>query len=249
MTNERDTMGDKVVRRSADITPKEALDGLAAKYPNAKVASFGITADGLAYEAKLVSAEFPPGAKDDAPADDAPADDAPPSDDDGDSDDGGDSPFPPKKDKGEEKGGEAHAIAELTHLVKELCKAVGVPTGDEMGGDPMDPGMDPAAGGDPMAGGPPAPATPAPLPPPAKPHGGGGGGLGMPFAKVASERRSFVVWREPDSDGTLPDAKTAAAEVREQIPHTHKLAQITMQRAKIDGGQPVNVWVCAVTAA
>ena len=240
-------MATKEVRRSADITPKEARDGLAKKYPNAKVASFGISEDGLAYEAKLVFGEFPPPSKDDSDDGGEEAPEGPPTDeapDDG--GDEGDSPFPPKGEK-KEKGGEGHAIAELTHLVKEIAMAVGVPPEGPTGpGDPTAPGGDPGMEGGPMAP-PPGGDVPAPLPPPAKPHPGGGGGLGSPFAKVASERRSFVVWREPDEDGTLPDVKTAVAEVRAQIPSTHRVAQISMKRGKVDGGDPVNVYVVAVT--
>jgi hypothetical protein len=240
-------MATKVVRRNADITPKEALAALAAKFPNAKVASFGVIEGGRAYEAKLVLGEFPPGAKDDDGGD-APVDDAPPApegDDDG--DEGGAPDGPPKEKK--DKGGESHAIAELTHLVKQVALAVGVPPEG-----PSGPGGETAPGGDPgMEAGPMAPPggdVPPPLPPPAKPGGGaGGGGLGTPFSRVAAERRSFVIWREPDADGTLPSMKVAAAEVRATLPASHKLAKITMERAKIDGGEPVNVYVCAITAA
>ncbi len=241
-------MATKVVRRSADIPPKEALAALARKFPTAKIASFGIIEGGAAYEASLRFSEFPPGAgkDEDAGADDAPESDGPPAPDDG--GDGGDSPDGPPKEK-KEKGGEGHAIAELTHLVKQIALAVGVPPEG-----PTDPSADPTAGGDPgMEAGPMAPPAggdvPPPLPPPAKPGGGGGGPLGTPFSKVAAERRSFVIWREPDADGTLPSIKVAADEVRAVLPTSHKLAKITMERAKIDGGKPVNVYVCAITKA
>ena len=254
-------MATKVVYRSADITPKEALDGLRRKYRGARVASFGISSDGLNYEASLVFADFPQagGGESDGGDDGGSSDGPPPPDDGGDEDDGGDdsgdAPFPPKKekkDKGGDKGGESHEIAALTHLVKQIALAVGVPpdggTGPA-GPDETAPGGDPGMEAGPMAppggaGGPPPP----PLPPPAHPGGGAGGPLGTPFSKVASERRSFVIWREPDADGTLPDIHTAANEVRAQLPNTHKLAQITMKRAKVDGGNPVNVYVCAITA-
>lgn len=71
--------------------------------------------------------------------------------------------------------------------------------------------------------------------------------MNMPFSKVAAERRSFVIWREPDADGSLPTVKQAVAEITAQLPTTHKVAKITKKAAKIEGGKPTYVYVAAVT--
>lgn len=249
-------------RRKANVSPDAAIDALKKKFPGCTIESF-TTVNGQ-YIARVTVAEFPP-AKDD-PADsseDGPktdTDTAPePAEDDGPDEESVDDEAadekkdtaPPKpgdkKDKG--KGGDA-VEHEILHLLKLVVDGLGLaPEGDPASKVPGEgPGM-PPAGPDPNASpdGPPPPVADkaAPLPPPVEKHGPGApGGLGMPFSKVASARRSFVIWRE---DGDKVTIKQAAAEARELVPATHELKKIERKRAKVDGVE-TSVILCGFAA-
>ncbi len=249
------------VSRPADCSPQEAKQALAAKWPTARIASFGLSEDGSQFVASLVFAgDNPFAGGDDAPAepkDDAPeapaADDAPPADDaDGDSD----GPPAPKKDKGGEKG--KGGDAKIEHKLDQIMQALGIPA---EGGDPAL-GLDAAGPAGPMDGpgaGPvPPPAAPpvpdkAPLPPPAKPHGapgaGGGGGLGMPFShRVAAlrervaQKRTFTTVVEAGPDVPL---RTVVAETAKVFPE-FKPVKVERRTGRISGGETQHLVVVAM---
>ena len=245
-------MSEKIVTRSADISPKEAREGLAQLYPKGRIASFEVKTDKEGndfYEAKvIVSADNPfaggPPEADGPPSDDGGddgAEDAPPVDEE-DSEEKSDKP------KDEKKDGVEKEIASLTKIVKEIAKAVGVDTSamdDDKEGPPS-----PEDGAPDGADVPPPPpvADDAPLPPPAKPHGApGGGGLGMPFSKVdkfagdqhvaalrqtVAGRRAFSMAYE---DGHLPSLEVANL-FREMFPD-FKLDKFAQRDALVDGKQ------------
>lgn len=252
---EKGTTMEKVVRRPADISPREAREGLALAFPNAKVASFGtIEDDGeMVYEAKLILAEFPPVPKGDGEddggdeGDSAPApfpEDAEPSEES--SDDDGDEAPKEKKDKGEK--GVAKKIDHLEKIVEQMAQAMGIDTSgaDEEDGPPK-PEADAGDGADVPP--PPPVAEDAPLPPPAAPKGApGGGGLGMPFSSVdkyagdqhvaalrhsVDGRRSFSMAFE---DGNVP-MRVVAETARGMFPD-FSLARIEPRDGRIDGGEP-----------
>lgn len=252
-------MSEKIVTRPADISPKEAREGLALLYPGARVASFEVKTDqndNEYYEAKVIVsadnpfADGPPAATEDGPETDAPADDGPPAPDDGGDDEG---EKKPKKEKGGDK-----IEHQMLDILTQIAQGMGIPIAPPEGEDGPPSPMDGAPDGADVPPPPPV-ADDAPLPPPAKPHGApGGGGLGTPFSSVdkyagdqhvaalrqsVAGRRSFSMAYE---DGNEPSLAVANL-FREMFPG-YTLSKFQQRDALVDGEQQ-KVYVAGMVRA